>query len=210
MDMEHTTLDVLNIQRMLQAVGERCACLVRVPGKDEAWIKRVLDTGVDGIIVPHVSTVDEVRNIIETCLYPPEGSRSVGLARAQKYGLQFDDYMKNSNQAVAIIPQIEHIDGVQNIEEIVNVPGISAVFVGPFDLSGSLRKLGEIQDAQVQKSIIRVNEACIQAGFPVGIFCMDAEIASSYIEHGFTLVNVGMDILFIAESSKDTLRKLRK
>ncbi|HUU51391.1 MAG TPA: aldolase/citrate lyase family protein [Candidatus Heimdallarchaeota archaeon] len=209
-DMEHTTLDVKDVQCILQAVGKKCSCIVRVPSSDETWLKKVLDAGVDGVIIPHVNTADEVRRIVKTCLYPPEGSRSVGLARAQKYGLQFEDYVKNANQTVAIIPQIEHIDGVQNIEEIVKVPGISAIFIGPYDLSGSLGKLGEIHDPQVQKSIAKIYDSCTQAGLPVGIFSMDTEVASFYIEHGFTLITVGMDILFIGDSAKDTLRKLRK
>jgi 2-keto-3-deoxy-L-rhamnonate aldolase RhmA len=209
-DMEHTTLDVQDVQRILHAVGEKCACLIRVPSQDEAWLKKVLDAGADGVIFPHVNSADEVRDIVEKCLYPPDGSRSVGLARAQKYGLQFDSYIEQANQTVAIIPQIEHVDGVQNIEEIVKVPGISAVFIGPYDLSGSLEKLGEIKDPLVQENIAKIKDACKEAGLPVGIFSMDADVASAYIEQGFTLVSVGMDILFIGESAKETLRKLRK
>jgi 2-keto-3-deoxy-L-rhamnonate aldolase RhmA len=209
-DMEHTTLGVDDIQRILQAVGEECACLVRVPSNDEAWLKKVLDAGADGVIIPHVNTADEVRDIVKTCLYPPEGSRSVGLSRAQKYGLQFEDYVKNANQTVAIIPQVEDIDGVQNIKEIVKVPGISAIFIGPYDLSGSLVKLGEIKDPQVQESIANIKDACTEVRLPVGIFSMDVETATLYVEQGFTLLTVGMDILFIGESAKDTLRKLRK
>jgi 2-keto-3-deoxy-L-rhamnonate aldolase RhmA len=209
-DMEHTTLDIEDVQRILQAVGEKCACIVRVPSKNEAWLKKVLDAGADGVIVPHVNTADEVRHIVKTCLYPPDGSRSIGLSRAQKYGLQFEEYVENANQTVAIIPQVEHIDGVQNIAEIINVPGISAIFIGPYDLSGSLGKLGEIKDPQVQNSIADIKDACTQAGLPVGIFCMNSEAASSHIENGFTLITVGMDILFIGESAKETLRRLRK
>ncbi len=209
-DMEHTTLDVKDVQRILQAVGKKCSCIVRVPSKDETWLKKVLDAGADGVIIPHVNTAEEVRHIVRTCLYPPDGSRSVGLSRAQKYGLQFEDYVENANRTVAIIPQVEHIDGVQNIQEIVKVPGISAVFIGPYDLSGSLGKLGEIKNPQVQKSIANIKNACREVGLPVGIFSMDAEAVSLYIEHGFTLITVGMDILFIGESSKETLRKLRK
>jgi 2-dehydro-3-deoxyglucarate aldolase/4-hydroxy-2-oxoheptanedioate aldolase len=207
-DMEHTTLDVGDVQCILQAAGDRCACIVRVPSKEEFWIKGVLDAGADGIIVPHVNTADEVRHIVDVCLYPPDGSRSVGLSRAQKFGLKFEDYMKNANQNVTIIPQIEHIDGVQNIAEIVKVPGISAIFIGPYDLSGSLGKLGKIEDLQVQQSIQNIKDACKEAGMPVGIFCMDAESASFYVNNGFTLLSVGMDILFIGKSARETLRKL--
>jgi 2-keto-3-deoxy-L-rhamnonate aldolase RhmA len=209
-DMEHTTIDVEDVQRILQAVGDKCACLVRVPSMDEVWLKRVLDAGAHGVIIPHVNTADEVRHIVQACLYPPDGSRSVGLARAQKYGLRFEDYVENSNHTVVIIPQVEHIDGVQNIEDIVKVAGVSAVFIGPYDLSGSLGKLGEIEDPQVQKNIACVKDACVRQGLPVGIFSRDVEVAFSYIEQGFTLLTVGVDTLFIGESAKDTLRTIRK
>jgi len=160
------------------------------------------DAGADGVIIPHVNTADEVCDIVRTCLYPPDGSRSVGLSRAQKYGLQFEEYMEDANQTIVIIPQIEHIDGVQNIEEIVKVSGIAAIFIGPYDLSGSLGKLGEINDPQVQKNIAKIKDACTEVDLPVGIFSMDSETASSYVELGFTLITVGMDILFIGESAK--------
>lgn len=209
-DTEHTVLDVADVQCILRAVGAKCACLVRVPSKDQAWLQRVLDAGADGVIIPHVNTSDEIHHIVQTCLYPPEGSRSVGLSRAHGYGLKFKDYMENANKAIAIIPQIEHAEGVRNIDEIVEVPGVSAVFIGPYDLSGSLGKLGEIEDPEVQRNIASVKDACTHVGLPVGIFCMDDEAASSYIERGFTLISVGVDILFIGNSAKDSLQKLRK
>ncbi len=208
-DMEHTTLDVKDVQRILQAVEGKCACIVRVPNKDEAWLKKVLDAGADGVIVPHVNTADEVRSIVRTCLYPPEGSRSVGLSRAQKYGLRFDEYVQKANRNIAIIPQVEHIEGVQNIEEIVKVPGISAIFIGPYDLSGSLGKLGETKDPEVQKCIAKIKDVCSEAGLPVGIFGMDADSVSPYIKKGYTLITAGMDILFLGESAKKSLQKLR-
>jgi 2-keto-3-deoxy-L-rhamnonate aldolase RhmA len=208
-DMEHTILDVKDVQRILQAVEGKCACIVRVPNKDEAWLKKVLDAGADGVIVPHVNTADEVRSIVGVCLYPPEGSRSVGLSRAQKYGLRFDEYVQSANQNIAVIPQVEHIEGVQNIEEIVKVPGISAIFIGPYDLSGSLGKLGETKDPEVQKSIAKIKEVCSEARLPVGIFGMDADSVSPYIKKGFTLITAGIDILFLGESAKKSLQKLR-
>lgn len=208
-DMEHTTLGGKDVQRILQAVGGRCACLVRVPNKDEAWLKRMCDAGVDGIIVPHVNTAEEVRSIVRTCLYPPVGARSVGLSRAQTYGLRFDEYVQNANRDMAVIPQVEHIEGVNNIEEIVKVPGIAAIFVGPYDLSGSLGKLGETKEPEVQKSIAKIKDVCSQAGLPAGIFGMDADAVLPYIQMGFTLITAGMDILFLGESAKKTLEKLR-
>ena len=209
-DMEHTTLDVGDVQRILHAVGDTCACVVRVPSSDEAWLKKVLDAGTNGVIIPHVNSADEVRYLVRTCLYPPDGSRSVGMSRAQKYGIRFNDYVKNANRSVAVIPQIEHREGVQNVEEIIKVPGIAAVFIGPYDLSSSMGKLGEIEDPQVKKSITLVKNACKREELPVGIFCLDTEGASSSIEQGFTLITVGMDILFVERAARDSLRKLRK
>lgn len=209
-DMEHTSLTIRDVQHILQAIGDKCACLVRVPTGDAVWLGRALDAGADGVIIPHVNSADEVRHIIRTCLYPPDGTRSVGLARAQRYGLRFEDYMAHAHQTIAIVPQIEHTEGVTNIGEIVKVPGITAIFIGPYDLSGSLGKLGEIEDSDVQKSVIKVKDTCSEAGLPTGIFCMDDKAASAHIEDGFSLITVGMDIQFLGESARATLQKLLK
>lgn len=208
-DAEHAPYASGDVQRILQAAEGKCPCVVRVPLKDEIWIKRVLDAGPAGIIVPHVNSAREAEEIIQMCMYPPQGRRSVGISRAQGYGMKFQDYVKNANQHMAVILQIEHTDAVRNIESIVGVPGVSAVFVGPYDLSGSLGLLGNVSDSEVKKSIEKVREACERAGLAAGIFGVDAEAVKPYIESGYTLIAVGTDSLFLGKEARQTLRALR-
>ena len=198
-DTEHATLGVQDVQRILQSIQGRCPCIVRVSSGDELWIKKILDIGVDGIIVPFVNSADEAQKIIRFCKYPPDGSRSVGISRAHEYGMKFNEYIDCANNSIAVILQIEHIDAVRNIHSIVQVPGIDGIFVGPYDLSGSMGKIGKVYDQEVQQNIEIVKTACMNAGVPVGIFGFDVEYVKSCIDKGYTLIAVGMDTVFLGK-----------
>jgi len=208
-DMEHTLLDVQHVQRILQAVGKEFPCLVRVPSMDEALIRKVLETGPSGIVVPHVNTTEEVEMILRWSKYPPEGTRSVGVSRAQGYGLSLEDYMDRANETIVVVPQVEHIDAVNNIESIVRVPGLSAIFVGPYDLSGSMGKLGKVTDPEVQDLIRKVKGACLKVGLVPGIFGVDAVAVKPYIDIGYSLIAIGLDTSYLLKSIQQTLSFLR-
>lgn len=209
-DMEHTSLGVKDVQRILQAVGKEFPCLVRVPTMDEAWIKKVLESGPAGIIVPHVNTPEEVEKILRWSKYPPEGTRSIGISRAQDYGLNLQEYMEKANETIAVVPQVEHIEAVKNLESFVKIPGLSAIFVGPYDLSGSVGKLGKVKDPEVHGMIQNVQTICSKTGIVTGIFGVDAEEVNPYIKIGYSLVAVGMDTSHVSKSVQQTLHALRK
>src|SRR5579859_5385838 len=128
-DMEHGALSFSDIQHLIQAIGERCATLVRIPENRPMWIEKVLDMGCDGIIVPSVNTALEAKQAVAAAKYPPIGERSVGIARAHGYGMAFDEYVASANDRVSVLIQIEHIKGVENLEEILNVEGIDGVLI---------------------------------------------------------------------------------
>ena len=209
-DMEHTSLGVKDVQRILQDVGKEFPCLVRVPTMDEAWIKKVLESGPAGIIVPHVNTPEEVEKILRWSKYPPEGTRSIGISRAQDYGLNLQEYMEKANEMIAVVPQVEHIEAVKNLESFVKIPGLSAIFVGPYDLSGSVGKLGKVKDPEVHGMIQNVQTICSKTGIVTGIFGVDAEEVNPYIKIGYSLVAVGMDTSHVSKSVQQTLHALRK
>ena len=208
-DMEHAPIDFAHVQAMIQAVGGRCPCLVRVPENSEVWIKKALDTGCDGIIVPQVKSAAEAKEAIACCLYSPAGKRSVGIARAHGYGMSFQDTVHKANEDLMIVLQVEHIEGVRNIESIVNVPGIDVIFIGPFDLSGSLGVLGQVDHPQVQEAIEEIHRHCAEARVPAGIFVVDAESAKLSIEEGFSLIALSMDSFYLWKSAKAALDKAR-
>jgi len=209
MDGEHSPLSILDWQRMLQAVAGRSAGVIRVAAKTEKEIKKVLDIGADGIIAPQVNTADEARRIVEWCRYPPQGVRGVGLARAQGYGLDFASYVESANERVAVIIQAEHIEAVDNIEEIAKVEGIDAVFIGPYDLSASMNKMGEIDHPEVVAAIDKVTRACQHNNIALGYFGVTAESVQPYIDQGYRLICAGVDAGFITQGSLDVLQKLK-
>jgi len=208
-DGEHGPLETGEILAILQAVGNHVACIVRVPAAEEVPIKKVLDLGAAGIVVPQVNTIEQASGVVRFARYAPAGSRGVGLARAHGYGMRFQEYVETANEQVALIVQAEHAQAVNNIESIVKVEGIDAVLLGPYDLSASLGKMGRVDDPAVTAAIDRVVEACRAAGMPLGYFGVTAAAVKPYIERGCTLIVAGVDTLFLGSAAKNLLAELR-
>lgn len=208
-DAEHSPLGFRDAQILLQAAGHGCPCLVRVPAGEEVWIKKALDIGASGVIVPQVHSAREAERVVRLCKYPPEGLRGVGVARAHGYGSRLGEYIASANEQVAVIVQAESAVAVRNIESIIKVPGIDAVFVGPYDLSSSLGKAGQLTHPGVTGAIDIVRKSCLDAGVRLGAFAADAPSARSFIEQGFTLLAVGIDTLFLDWAARDVLSHLR-
>ncbi len=206
-DCEHAPLDALWAQRLLQAA--RVPGVLRVADGHEATLKRALDTGAAGVVVPMVNTAQQARSIVSFCKYPPLGSRGVGIVRAQGYGLGFQEYVAHANESTAVIVQVEHISAVENIDAIVGVPGVDAVFVGPYDLSGSMGRLGEVDHIDVLAAIEGVRFACERAGMPLGIYVGSAAAAKPYLEKGFTLVTVGIDVMLLGQAVRQIVQALK-
>jgi 2-keto-3-deoxy-L-rhamnonate aldolase RhmA len=165
--------------------------------------------GCNGIIVPMVNTEAYARRIVALSKYPPAGERSVGIGRAQGYGLHFTDYLKVANEQTAVVVQIEHRDAVANVDQIVEVPGIDALFVGPYDLSNSMGLVGQVNHADVRAAIDRVRAACARTKSAMGIFCATAEQAHREIKAGIRLVAIGADISLMTDSAKSLLEIMR-
>ena len=206
-DTEHSPLDPLAAQGLLQAA--RCPCLVRVPVGEEAVIKKALDIGAAGVIVPQVNTAADAERIVAYCKYPPLGSRGVGIVRAHGYGLDFQEYVAGANDSVIVMLQIEHIDAVNNIESIVRVPGVDALMIGPYDLTGSMGRLGQVDDAEVQAAIEKVRKACAAAGMKLGIFAATAAGMRPYIDKGYTLPIAGMDLMLLSAAARGMVQALK-
>ncbi|MEK6236643.1 MAG: aldolase/citrate lyase family protein, partial [Planctomycetales bacterium] len=192
-----------------QTVGDRSACIVRVAAGEEALIKRTLDLGADGIIVPQVNSAEQAEQVVRFARYAPQGARGVGLGRAQGYGLRFQEYVETANERVSVIVQAEHFKAVENIEAIVQVPGVDAVLIGPYDLAASLGKMGQVQDPAVLEAVDHVTDACRAAGMPLGAFGLTAESVKPYAEKGFTFLVAGVDTLLLGQSAAKLLAELR-
>ena len=205
-DMEHSTLSLDSVQNALQVMGEKLLRIVRVPGNDEIWIKRVLDTGCDGILVPMVNTAAGAIRVVQASKYPVEGRRSVGLSRAHKYGARFKEYVDGANRDLVIMIQIEHTEGVKNIDEILKVKGIDSVFIGPYDLSASMGLTGQLSHPEVLSTINLIKEKCRTAGLPYGIFGMTPEPMLSELKDGCTFLLCGVDSAILLNSYSDMLK----
>jgi 2-keto-3-deoxy-L-rhamnonate aldolase RhmA len=207
-DTEHGSFNAQGAQMILQAVDHRCPCVIRIPTNDEVWIKKALDIGAAGIIAPNVNSAKEAERIVKLCKYPPRGQRGVGIGRAHGYGLQFNEYVQKANDESAVILQAEHIDAVENISDIVQVPDIDAILIGPYDLSASMGKIGEINDADVQAAITSITKTCQNADIALGIFAVSAESAQPYLQSGFTLVAISTDCLHMAQGAGAVLSEI--
>jgi 2-keto-3-deoxy-L-rhamnonate aldolase RhmA len=208
-DLEHSAMNIADAQAILQAAAPQTPCVIRVPAIEDVWFKKTLDIGAAGIIVPNVRTTGEVERAVQLCKYPPAGTRSVGIARAQGYGDRFQEYLASANDAIAVIIQIEHVDAVQHIEDIVRVSGIDSLFIGPYDLAASMGKMGRPADPEVQDAILRVKRAAETVKRPLGIFAPTAEAVQPYIQTGYTLIAVGIDTLLLGDAAKNITALLK-
>jgi 2-keto-3-deoxy-L-rhamnonate aldolase RhmA len=170
-DMEHSVLSLEAVQAHVMATrATGTASLVRVPWNDPVLIKPVLDLGAAGVIVPMVRTADDVRRAVAACLYPPEGIRGFGPRRPSQYGrLGGPDFCREANAKVLPVVQIEHIDAVENIDEILAVPGLASIAFGPNDLAGSMGLTGQPRHPDVLRAIDSVIARSRRANVPVGI-----------------------------------------
>jgi len=208
-EMEHAPSGLARVQQLIQATGGLVTCLVRAPWNDLVWIKRILDIGCHGIIIPQIRTATEAREAVSACKYPPSGTRSVGIGRAQGYGMNLQDYIEHADDRLIIVLQTEHIDAANNIESILDVPGFDAVLIGPYDLSASMGLKGQTAHLDVQQAIGRIKDACSDRQIPIGIFAVDAETARTQIASGSSLIAVGMDTMFLWKSAKQAIGDLR-
>lgn len=209
-DLEHSPISLEQAQAIIQAASPLTYCVVRCPSNDEAWIKRCLDMGADGIIIPQVKTREEAEYAAHFAKYAPLGGRSVGISRAHGYGIDFNEYMQRANEDIALIIQCEHIDAVDNLPEILQVQGIDCVFVGPYDLSASMNKMGQVHDPKVTDTIGKIREMCSNAGMPAGIFGTSPDVVKKYQQQGFNLLAVNMDVLMLGKSAGETLEDMKE
>lgn len=208
LDAEHGPLGTLDLQRMIIGAGG-VPCIVRPPNHADVEIKRALDAGAAGILVPQVNTAAQAAAIVASAKFPPEGQRGVGVSRANGYGYEVGAYVARANEELAVIVQAEHVEAVRNIEDIVRVPGLDAVFVGPYDLSASMGKVGQLDDPEVVAAITRVAEVTLAAGLALGYFATTPEAVYPRIAQGFTLLACGVDTLFLRQGALRMAEALR-
>jgi 2-keto-3-deoxy-L-rhamnonate aldolase RhmA len=209
LDLEHSSLSFSQTKALVQVVAGRAFMLPRIADNHPVEIQKALDIGCDGVIVPLVNSKSEAEAAVRFAKYPPDGERSVGIGRAQGYGIHFKDYVENANANISVIIQIEHEKAIENIDDILSVKGIDAVFIGPYDLSGSMNLLGKITDARVQSAIQAVRSKCAAKGIPYGIFALTAEDCAQELAHGAKFVALGVDTMHLYHGAQSQLEVVK-
>ncbi len=205
-DMEHGMMGIETAGDLFAAIRNGGPTpLVRVPSNDQATIKRALDSGAMGVMIPLVNSREEAVRAVSYCKYAPAGTRGIGPGRASLFGIRMGEYLQSADAQVMVIPQAEHKDAVEHIDEILSVPGIDAIFVGPYDLSCSMGLQGQVTHPTVEKAIATVLAAAKRAGVTPGIFCMDAAAAKRRAEQGFRFVAMGLDSVYLDNAVNQAL-----
>jgi 2-dehydro-3-deoxyglucarate aldolase len=211
-DMEHSVTDYFEAQQLIATIQSKgIKAYVRVGENNNRIIKRVLDAGADGVIVPMVNSKEDAVEAINSVKYPPKGKRGVGLARAQKYGFGFDNYKDNIADDIKLIIQIEHIDAINNLDDILSLDDIDGTFIGPYDLSGSMGKPGKYNDVDV-KSVIKKYEKIVKKyNKLVGYHVIEPDymLVEEKIKSGYNFIAFSLDTYFLGSIIRNQLGKIK-
>lgn len=211
-DLEHGPGSYLDAIALMQAIqGRDCAPLMRVPSNDEVALKRALDIGVGGVMVPAVNTAAEAEAAVAGCHYPPRGRRGMAAAvvRGADYGLRAAEYIQNAGQELLVMCQIESAAAVENVAAIAGTEGVDMLFVGPFDLSANVGHVGEPDHPEVRAMIARVEAAAKAAGKLLGAIPTAERSTAELVAAGYDLIIVDADVLLLRDGARASLAKLR-
>ena len=212
-DMEHTSTNLETCMQTIQVIqSKNIDALVRVPQNEEVVIKKVMDSGATGVIVPMIKNAKEAQKAVSLVKYPPIGVRGIGLYRAQGYGVGFNEYKEWVNQNSVVIVQIEHIEAVENIDKILQVEGVDGVLIGPYDLSASIGYAGEFEHPKMIQATNKVIEATKKSTKSLGFHIIppDPLVVRKRIEEGYNFLAFSIDFLFLLESIKEKFSPIKE
>jgi len=206
-DTEHSPLDIYQCQTLMQAMrgDSKTTPIVRPWWLDIVAIKRALDIGAYGVLVPWINNKEQAELAVKATRYPPEGLRGTGPRRAEYFD---PDYYETVNEEILVICQIETKEAVENIEEIVAVDGVDVSYIGPADLSASYGHLGNMSHPTVQRAIDRVYEATKDAGKATGIHLGSGKTIPERIEMEYNFITIGNDITYLKSAVIDHMKSL--
>ncbi|HTJ10957.1 MAG TPA: aldolase/citrate lyase family protein [Dinghuibacter sp.] len=211
-DMEHSVTDYFEAQQLIMAIQAKgLKAFVRVGENNVRIIKRVLDAGADGIIVPSVNSAAEARKAVSAVRYPPLGTRGVGLARAQGYGFGFEEYRDNKAKHITLIAQIEHVNAVRELDEILATDGIDGTFIGPYDLSGSMGKPGQWEEPEVVEVLKTYETTVRKYDKLVGFHVVPADYNLVLEKHrqGYNFIAFSFDAFLLGKMTRDQVKQIK-
>ena len=211
-DLEHSSITIKEAEELIRVINlSGISALVRLTNNDRNLIKRVMDSGATGIIVPNVNTAAEARLAVSAVRYPPLGERGVGLARAQRWGNNFKQYLEWQEKESVVIVQIEHIHALDNLDEIFNVPGVDGCIIGPYDLSMSMGIPGQFDHIDFLDTIKRIKKSAEDNKKPVGLHIIEPELdeLNRRISEKYNFLAFSLDVRMIDVSARqiNTIRR---
>lgn len=210
-DIEHSLVDWETATHMFASIADAgCTALARVPANRHDHIKRVLDNGAHGVVVPMVNTREEAEAAVSACLYPPAGTRSVGgSVHALNFGCPPAEYYAKANDEVIVVLQCEHIQAVEDADRVFSVPGIDAIFVGPNDLAASMRgKDGSPPSAEATaQAMAHILATCKKHRVAAGVHCYSPEEARARIAEGWQFLAIGSELRMMMDSANDIVKR---
>ena len=201
-DAEHGPVGMETAEDIIRALDvSGTSSIIRVPANESHLILRALDIGAHGIQIPHVSTKEEAGRAVKYSKYYPEGSRGfTPFTRAGKYGMEAAGYIKTANENTMVVINVEGSEGLKNLNDIVSVRGIDVIFIGPYDLSQSLGKPGEVEDPKVIEGIRRSVDATKNKGLACGSFARNLRYLDILIDCGVQYITYTVDSALIAQT----------
>lgn len=212
-DMEHSVIDFFEAKQIIIAIQSKgLKAFVRIGENNSLLMKRILDIGADGIIVPSVNSLKEAKKAVDAFKYPPMGKRGVGLSRAQGYGFTFEHYKDNLCKELTLILQIEHINAIKELPNIVALEGVDGTFIGPYDLSGSIGKAGEWDDPKVKEALLSYEKIATSSNKYVGYHVIepDHSLIQEKINKGYNFIAFSLDTLFLGSIARKEMQALKK
>ena len=210
-DMEHSQIDINNLLNLIIAIqGRKLKAYVRVGSNDSSIIKKVLDSGADGIIIPQINNVDEAKRAINNVRYSPVGARGLGLARAQGYGFGLENYLKGKARNIELIVQIEHYKGIENLHQILSLDGLDGSFLGPYDLSASIGIPGQFNTKKFKDLVIEYNQITSKFSKKKGFHVVSKNIedVTQKKSEGYDFLAFNFDVFFMGLSIREFLKKI--
>lgn len=211
-DMEHGPGDILMLIGQMQAMrGYGVVPLVRAPWNDFVVIKRILDAGACGVMVPYVNTRADAEAAVKACRYPPEGIRGVARSpRAQGFGQNASEYLAKANDEMLLIVQAETAQAISNLDAILDVAGVDVIFIGPVDLASSLGHLGDVNHPEVRSAISTIETKVLKAKKALGTVSPTWERAKELYERGYQMVMLMSDGTSLAKMGIEVMAKFRE
>jgi 2-dehydro-3-deoxyglucarate aldolase/4-hydroxy-2-oxoheptanedioate aldolase len=211
-DMEHGPGDILTLITQLQAMkGSEVAAVVRAPWNDFVTIKRILDTGVHGLLIPYVNTREEAESAVRACRYPPQGIRGVaGSPRAQGYGQNVQAYLQQANSEILLITAVETPTAVVNLDSILAVDGVDGIFIGPMDLATNMGHLGDPRHSEVQEAIAEIEGKVLETGKVLATISGNWEQAQRLYDRGYQMLMLMADGVSLAKLAAKRVAQFRE